>query len=145
MLSNEKKERIAKYKFINDKIRTLYSDLLIRYILVEYNGFLNDNIKFLENEYGKPYIEGRNIHFNCSHSENILVCTVDKKPIGIDVEKIFELDIYIAKDIFTEAELNILESKQDKEKKECFFDIWTLKESYIKAIRKDIQKVYNLR
>lgn len=85
------------------------------------------------NEYGKPYAEG-DLHFNISHSDNILVLVTDSSPVGVDVERIREIDLNVTRKFATESEREyIFAGETDLEKYRRFFTVWTLKEAYIKA------------
>jgi 4'-phosphopantetheinyl transferase len=48
----------------------------------------NKYIRINKNQYGKPYLkEYPNFNFNISHSGEYVLCAVDDKSIGIDVEE----------------------------------------------------------
>jgi 4'-phosphopantetheinyl transferase len=97
-------------------------------------------LKFDYNEYGKPCIlEPKDIHFNISHSGDWVVCAIDNKPIGIDVETIKPIDLNIARRFFTVEEYNHLMKKDEYNRIRYFYMLWTLKESYIKAIGKGLK------
>ena len=55
------------------------------------------------------------------------------KPVGIDVEKIKDINIKIADRFFSKEESGRFIQKEESERLKYFFDLWTLKESYIKA------------
>jgi 4'-phosphopantetheinyl transferase len=134
-LDNEKINRIKKYKFIEDQVRALYGDFLVRYILVEKYGYKNEEIKYRTNKFGKPFLENiQNIHFNYSHSGDWVVCAIDNKPIGIDIQEMVNINLDISKFILSEKELHYMRMNKEIDQKRCFFDLWTLKESYIKAL-----------
>jgi 4'-phosphopantetheinyl transferase len=97
----------------------------------------NENISFKENEFGKPYIESiNNFHFNVSHSGDWIVCAIDNKPIGIDIEEISTIDLDISKNFFSKKEHEDLLLSNDPF--DYFFTLWSLKESYIKFIGKGL-------
>jgi len=140
-VGSEKKEKLKRFRFMEDRVRGLYADLLIRYILIKEHGFSNEEIQFGKNKYGKPHLDcGSDIHFNYSHSGNWIACAVDQSPIGIDVEEVNDIDFAISERFFSEGEVQYLNAKKEDAKKECFFDFWTLKESYIKAIGMGLSK-----
>lgn len=134
-ISNEEKERILRFRKFEDALRGLTSKILLRYIVVSILGKKNNSICISKNEYGKPYLTGvDNFHFNLSHSGDWVVCAVDNMPIGIDVEKIHDVGLDLSERFFSEEEHKYLISLEDiVKRRECFFEIWTLKESYIKA------------
>ena len=131
-----KKSRIEKFINKKDRIRALIGEILIRTMIIEEVDIKNENINFGKNHYGKPYLkEFEKFHFNISHSGNFVVCAVDDKPIGIDIEKIRYIDEYeeIAKKFFTLNELQYIFGKDFDSKLIKFYEIWTLKESYVKC------------
>lgn len=133
-ISNEEKERILKFRRFEDTLRGLTSKILLRYIIVSILGKKNSSICISKNEYGKPYLTGvDNFHFNLSHSGDWVVCAIDNMPIGIDVEKIHDVGLDLSERFFSEEEHKYLISLEDIRRRESFFEIWTLKESYIKA------------
>jgi len=75
------------------------------------------------------------ICFNLSHANGLTSCAVVlDHEIGIDVEdSIRKIDINIADRFFSRQESEYLGQTREKDKKNVFFDFWTLKESYIKA------------
>jgi len=131
------KKRYIIGRFINkkDKIRALIGEILIRTIIVEKLRIRNEYITFEKNQHGKPYLrEYSNFHFNISHSGDFVVCAVDDKPIGIDIEEEKHIEYKeIAKNYFTVNEFDYI-NKQDLEiQLSKFYEVWTLKESFIKC------------
>ena len=125
---------LAKFKFAKDKVIGLYAELLVRYILSSEFGINNDNIKFLKNKYGKPYLGVKEkIKFNYSHSGDVIVCAFDIDEIGVDVEKVTDIDLAISEVVFSKDELKLFNLADESRKKEFFFELWTMKESYVKA------------
>lgn len=133
-ISNDEQERIKRFKKYEDALRGLTSKILLRFIVASLLGKQNNSICFGKNEYGKPFLIGvKDFHFNLSHSGDWVVCAVDNMPVGIDVEKIRDIDLNLSERFFTKDEHNYLASMDGYTRKETFFELWTLKESYIKA------------
>jgi 4'-phosphopantetheinyl transferase len=135
LIDLEKKCRIEKYINTKDKVRALIGEILIRTIILESFNVDNKHISFNKNQYGKPYLEEYpNFSFNISHSGDYVLCAIDGKPIGVDVEEIKPIDYEgIVKSFFTEKESEYIVSKELKFSLNRFYEIWTLKESYIKC------------
>jgi len=135
LISPEKRNRIKQFTHKQDKIRTLMGELLIRTLLTEQLGIENKYLTFEQNPYGKPYLKNfPNVNFNISHSSGFVVCAIDAKPIGIDIEEVKPLDYEtIADNFFSESELNYIFKHSLDLRLSKFFEIWTLKESYIKC------------
>lgn len=70
-----------------------------------------------------------------SHSENFIICAADPlESVGVDIEKMEKINFTeIAKECFTEIEIRMLHTTKDAEQlKQKFYEIWTLKECYLK-------------
>ena len=81
----------------------------------------------LEEEKGKPDLEGYPVHFNVSHSGLLWLCIVGHAPCGIDIQQ--EEDCSFEKI----AERHFNEAEQEYVKREGiggFFRLWTMREAY---------------
>lgn len=88
--------------------------------------------QIIYNEYGKPYIKENKFYFNKSHTKNLCALIIDDKECGIDIEQIRKYNKKMANKILSNEEIKYINSKN---KKDYFFTlIWTLKESYLKAL-----------
>lgn len=106
--------------------------LLLREMLRDIVGL--EKPRFHKTQYGKPYIEGSDICFNLSHTEDMVaVALCFGREIGVDIEKmnLHRADEAVAQHMFTPAEFDLWAKAEDKGK--AFFRIWTLKESVMKA------------
>ena len=140
-LSPEKQSRISRCIREHDRQRALWADVLVRTTVCSTLGIKNAALVFAKNEFGKPCLENRpRLHFNVSHSGDVVLCAFDNKPVGVDVEKIKDRGPEIAQRFFSTMEYDWLMRRNETERTECFFDLWTLKESYIKALGKGITK-----
>lgn len=135
----EKRERIFRFHRYEDAQRALIGDTLVRYLLCKKLGIKNKELIFGVNEYGKPFlINSAHIEYNISHSGKWVTCSIDNLPVGIDIEQIKPIDMSIAERFFSKEEVKCLMSKCVVEREAYFYDLWTLKESYIKAIGKGL-------
>jgi len=133
-ISEEKKQRIQRFHRFEDAQRTILGDILARYAICIKTGVKNKDLIFSTNQYGKPILpEPNGIHFNISHSGNCVVCAVDEKAVGVDIEVIKPIDFNIAERFFSKAEYLTLINQPKEMQMKYFYMIWTLKESYIKA------------
>lgn len=138
-IDEEKKERIQKFVNKQDKIRALIADILVRFVIMRKLQINNKTISFKRNDYGKPYIKGyQNFNFNISHSEDFVVCAIDEKPVGIDIEKINKIKYEeICEGFFSICENDYIKKSLDN-RLSRFYEIWTLKESFIKLCGKGL-------
>ncbi|NND68771.1 MAG: 4'-phosphopantetheinyl transferase superfamily protein [Halioglobus sp.] len=87
---------------------------------------------------GKPRIVDPPLplEFNLSHSVDWMVCAVScGVPVGVDIEHVArKRDVMrLARRFFGEGEVAMLEALVKGEQRDGFFDLWTLKESAVKA------------
>jgi 4'-phosphopantetheinyl transferase len=111
----------------------LLGELLVRFILCKQYGAILIQLEFGKNLHGKPFLcQYPFFHYNVAHSGEWVVCAVHDKKIGVDVEKILPFDLQLAKGFFTGEEYWEL-SNTKEERNTAFYDMWTLKERYVKA------------
>lgn len=79
------------------------------------------------------------VYFNISHTEGLAVCAVEGRPVGADAERIRPFHARVMERCFTKQEQAYIRAGDgDGGSPERFFRIWTLKESYCKAIGKGL-------
>jgi 4'-phosphopantetheinyl transferase len=86
---------------------------------------------------GKPGIAGASIHFNASHSGDWAAYAVARTPlIGIDIEMIRPIPDMeqLAHRTFSDGEAAELQKIDTLRRQEGFYNCWTRKEAYVKAI-----------
>ncbi|WP_033732397.1 4'-phosphopantetheinyl transferase superfamily protein [Bacillus mycoides] len=140
LISNEKRERMKRLLNLCDINRTLIGDLLIRSLVCQKYKMNNEEIKFIYNEYGKPFVQNfSDFHFNISHSGEWVVCATANSNVGIDIERVSDIEaLKLANEFFSEEEFYDLSNMNSDEQINYFFDLWTLKESHIKMIGKGL-------
>ncbi|WP_238861419.1 4'-phosphopantetheinyl transferase superfamily protein [Clostridium sp. YIM B02569] len=135
LLNEEKRNKIYRFMYIEDKQRTIVGDLLIKAILMEKLNINYNKVEFYCNKFGKLYLKGfNNIYFNISHSGKWIVCAIDDEEIGIDIEEVKPIDINIGAVAFSDNELDLLSRQEEYNKLNFFYRLWTLKESYVKSV-----------
>jgi len=129
-------KKIEGYKFPIDQQRSLIGQLIVRQFYAPLLHKRWTEILFEENEHEKPLLKGIDRHyFNISHSGNQVVVAFSQENIGVDVEKAKGDRRKIAKRFFTPSEIEDLEALENEEEQmHYFYQLWTLKESYMKAI-----------
>lgn len=91
---------------------------------------------FAGGAHGKPRVaRGEGPHFNLSHCDGLVACAVSwPTEIGIDVENIDRQPaLDLTKAYFAPTELAWLQSLDTAAQRQGFFQLWTLKEAFIKA------------
>lgn len=141
MLSDDERCRSRKFCFEHHRQRFLATRGIIRSVLSKYCKETNPkDWRFTFGSQGKPGIDAPSLsqplHFNISHSKNRIGVAVARYPgIGVDIEFISAQRgiIKIAERYFSPTEVDALLSLSTEQQLSRFYDLWTLKESYIKA------------
>jgi len=140
ILSDEEKYRAGRFQFEHHQRRFLISHAALRHILSQYTGIEPQHIQYQITSYGKPHLRNKtefDIQFNLSHShERAVVAICQNQPIGIDIEYIRSTaDIAsLAKQNFSTNEYQQFAKLPVTDSLLGFFNTWTRKEAYIKAI-----------
>ncbi len=142
LMGDEKRQRIDKYRFANDKKRSIAAEMLAKTTIGKYLDIPAEQIKLAQGKSGKPYVVNCNIEFNVSHCEEIVVCAINNTPVGIDIEKIKPINPSIIKKFFTPTEQEYIFGKSpcveafstelNEMQLKRFFECWTAKEAYLK-------------
>ena len=134
----QRQNKIKSYSFSDDKLRSLGAGILIDYGL-NLNNLSRNQINITYNEFGKPYIEGKKLYFNISHSNQFVVCAFSNEDIGIDLQKICKVSASFVNKICTKKEINQILDDRDSQ----IIRLWTFKESYLKLTGKGITRDFN--
>lgn len=132
--------KIDSFRFVADKQRSLMGNLIVRQFYAKTLNLNPMKIEFDYNEHEKPSLKNHpKAHFNISHSGDYVVVAFSDCPVGVDIEKNKGNRLKVAKRFFTREELDDLFAfSEEKEQIEYFYQLWTLKESYMKTIGKGI-------
>lgn len=90
--------------------------------------------------FGKPQIAApvaaHSLHFNMAHSDSLAVYATAKHELGVDLERIRAMNEaeQIAARFFSPREKKCLMALPAEQRLEAFFNCWTRKEAYLKAI-----------
>lgn len=131
-VSLDRQMKINKYLFLKDKMASVFADRLLFHYMNVVNQCVDYHIQV--DKFGKPFFqEKRGIHFNISHSGDWVVCAFGEAELGIDIQKVKDVDLGIAEHFFHSIEYETLRQCENPEDaKEHFCRLWTLKESYVK-------------
>ncbi len=136
-LSPFRRNKADRCKLEKDKLRSVACGFLINKGLSENYGLCEKNMKYILNAHSKPYFRDYpDIFFNVSHSGDLCIACFSDNEIGCDVQKMDKADLSLARRFFSEDELAYIENSDDKNS--AFYRIWTLKESFIKAVGKGL-------
>lgn len=137
VLSPEEKKKASYYKFELIQHNYIVTQAVLRMLLSAYLDTKPADIKLGVHKKGKPYlINDASLFFNIANSHDICVYAFSRDAeVGVDIEKIRDLpdiDLLIEKNL-TPREKKYFQKDPDN-KLSRFFQFWTFKESYLKAI-----------
>jgi 4'-phosphopantetheinyl transferase len=138
LLSPAERDRAAHFVFEKDQARFIACRATLRQLLGRYTGTPPEAILFDYAPHGKPSLAGDpSWQFNVSHSRDLAVIAITRDhPLGIDLELIDpEFPISeVAPTILTPGEQLALAALPTTTQPAHFFQLWTLKESLVKAL-----------
>jgi 4'-phosphopantetheinyl transferase len=142
LLSADERVQQQRFYFERDRHRYLVTRALVRTVLSQYAPVRPEKWTFTAGRYGRPEIanhsqETAGLGFNVSHTEGLVVLAVAVGlTVGVDTEwvrdRLAPLDV--AGRYFSRAESRALSALPPDERHSRFFEYWTLKESYLKAL-----------
>jgi len=141
LLSDDEQERAKRFHFSRDRDHFIISRGLLRKLLGRYLAIKPILLEFHYTRYGKPFLqgcsEGSVVNFNLSHSHGKVIIAITRgREVGIDIEHIRtvpEAD-HIAEQNFSCGEYAAYQSLPESRKQQGFFNCWTRKEAFIKAV-----------
>jgi 4'-phosphopantetheinyl transferase len=141
LLDFQEKERAAKFISEQAKNNFIAARGVLRSLLAKYLHVKPQDLVFQQGQYGKLYLESSTLQFNISHSHDLaLFIFALHQPVGIDVEFIrddFDF-VPIAQRFFSKKETTDLLTLPPDQQLHAFFNCWSRKEAFIKAIGKGI-------
>jgi 4'-phosphopantetheinyl transferase len=142
VLSADEKERASRFHDDGDKKRFIACRAILRIILSRYSGVDARRLEFEYGTHGKPSLTRRTgtkaaLRFSSSHSHSLSLFAVTvNQEIGIDTEYIRPVSDRdeIVDRYFTSGEKIVYGRLAPDAKQPAFFNGWTRKEAYLKAI-----------
>jgi 4'-phosphopantetheinyl transferase len=140
LLNEPEQAQLDRLRFDVLKRRYLLTRVLVRTVLSGLAPVAPAAWRFAQNAYGRPFIadpppQARQLRFNVSHTEALVVLVLAHGfEVGVDVECIRRhAPLDVAQRFFSRAESAELTGLPPERQVARFWDLWTLKESYIKA------------
>ena len=129
---SEKKVQPKEYKLYQRRI----ADQILACGFEAQFGISFDAANVKKGVHGKPFWAGQEkIYFNVSNTAGMVVCALSDLETGADAEKIRSVKAAVIKRCCTDAELAYIRGSEENQEslvKERFFQLWTLKESFMK-------------
>ena len=119
-----RKKKCDNYKLIDDKKRCLAAYYLLLKVLEEYSidkskiSYDKEHIILIDSDY----------NISISHSGYFVLLAISKNKIGIDIERIRDINFAITGYFCNDNDLDYIDNDINK-----FFEVWTFKEAFSKA------------
>jgi 4'-phosphopantetheinyl transferase len=141
LLSTDERTRADRFHFEKDRTAYTVARAALKSLLGKYMDLPPAAISFEYTSHGKPYlrreVNSADISFNISHSHGLALLAFGiGRQVGVDVERIRPDfgTLEIAQRFFSKSEVEALLAQPPDQQADCFFNCWTRKEAYIKAI-----------
>ncbi len=141
-LTSEEQVAFQQLKSIVHQRNYIISRYCCRLILATFNAVDHRSVFYRTESRGKPIAVNKNaepyeVQFNISHSNELcLLVFGQSRNLGVDVEYIdtgFDIDA-VTTAYFSEEERMHLKTSKHDERVALFYQMWTLKEAYLKSI-----------
>jgi 4'-phosphopantetheinyl transferase len=155
-LSPDEWERANRFRFDRHRRQYVVGRGALRSLLAGYMGTRPELVRFTYGPRGKPFLDAsfslspgtgeragergdgiNDLFFNLSNSDEMaFVGFVRGREIGVDIEYLKPMPDceQIAERFFSESERAVLRGIPKENKEEAFFNCWTRKEAYLKAV-----------
>jgi 4'-phosphopantetheinyl transferase len=139
LLNENERAQHRRFVFEADRDRYLLTRVLVRTVLAEYTGVAPTSLVFETNAWGKPALRGAEAHlsFNVSHATNgpVVLAVSSTQLLGVDLEDTRRAaPLGVADRFFSPIERAALFALPPTERPLRFWTLWTLKESFVKAL-----------
>lgn len=143
LLHPDEIKRAWRYHRRDDHLRSLYTRSLLRIVAGKYTNQNPSEIRLTTGLKNKPELpDNPEWHINATHSGDWILLAMSKSSVGIDVEEVkpnFAFAEVIAT-AFSAQERQFIEN--DKNGLSRFYELWTKKESFVKATGSGIDETF---
>ncbi len=141
LLNAEERKQQAQFRFSADRHSYLVTRAMVRTVLSKYARIPPRAWQFATNGYGRPEIANTDpssmpLRFSVSHTRGLVVVAVARAPaVGVDVEEVraSPAPAAVASRYFAPQEILALHALPENRQSDRIYELWTLKEAYIKA------------
>jgi 4'-phosphopantetheinyl transferase len=139
LLSDDERARHGRMAAKRDRDEYAAAHALLRTTLSELGDRAPDDWRFAAGPHGKPALvdSASRLSFNLSHARGLVACAVvEDADVGLDVEQVTRPTAWpgIAARYFSRAELAEIDRVEPARQAIRFFELWTLKEAFVKAL-----------
>ncbi len=138
-LSEQELARAQRFLRPDDATRYTVSRAVLRELLAQELQTQPDKLVLLEEQRGKPQLASphHTLHFNVSHSRDYALIAISRVAVvGVDIEYHRELQDYVAlaQRFFSPYEYQYIKAQAQPDRLRAFYEVWTAKEAYVKAL-----------
>jgi 4'-phosphopantetheinyl transferase len=140
LLSSDERDRASHLIRPSDRYHYMAAHALLRVMLSNFTGLPAKMCRFRLGPQGRPELEpglsGLPLRFSLSHTDGLVAAAITmRSDIGLDVEELGRplLDIESVVRFFAAEEITHLNDCAPELRERAFFEIWTMKEAFVKA------------
>ena len=151
-LPEKRREEMAGVRNAEMRNMSLAGEILARKTVSELTGADPFSVRIIRDGNGKPSCGDNSAFFSISHKGRYAVCAADRDhEIGVDIEKIECIRPGVAKRFFSVQENRFIFGEEEKNRDDAspetcrrFFEVWTLKEAFVKNTGEGIAGIRRL-
>ena len=135
-LSADEHERADRFHFERDRVAFRAGRSWLRTVLAGYLDVAPAGVRFGYGPHGKPRLgNAPDLRFNLAHSGGWAALAVARdRDVGIDIEAMRPIAERVERLVFTPGEIAALNRLPADGRRAGFYDAWTRKEAYLKAL-----------
>jgi 4'-phosphopantetheinyl transferase len=125
------------FSHVQARRQYIVSRAMLRQLISGYIGTAPQDIQFTIEGAGKPVLTGqRALDFNLTHSGDLTLFGIARRPLGVDMEQVRELPraIELAKRYFSPAQHEQIAGMPEDRRSWEFLAMWVRREAYAKAL-----------
>ena len=141
IIKKAKQQKINNLKNDHHRKESILGEYLLIKTLKRFYHLNYQNINISYNQNNKPYLSHHQIYYSISHSHGLTAIYISSKKCGIDIQRIQKVDSSIIKSFATLKEQEYISEKNSLIR---LYEIYTLKEAYIKMIGSNLFNIKSI-
>lgn len=135
-LSGERRDAASKMRQEESRRLFLGAEILLNRSLEEMRVPVSFPAAYRRNEHGKPYLlSPKGLYVNWSHSGTCVLCALSDHEVGVDLQYIGkEPKDSLVRRVLQPEERPRYDGAEEGQKRRLFYEYWTVKESFLKAM-----------
>lgn len=135
-LSETRKQEAKNRKSDRDRCLFLAAEVLLNRSLEVVEANVRLPAAYTRNSCGKPYLlPPAELYVNWSHSGDFVLCALADREVGVDLQEMHkEPRKALIKRTLQPEELCFYQTVPSRQRRQVFYQYWTVKESYLKAL-----------